>query len=219
LGGGALLAACGLFLLALTPLILFNAQTGGTLAALGANAQQSYYGVDNADLAANLPVRWSQVLQVLRGEQFWYLGALLANPLAPWLALLLLLAGLLRDWRLLLAPLLLTVGVFAASLFTISDLFVTHYVLLQPLLVTLAALGAAAWLEEPPVRAGLTRRGVSAMTPVLAGLLAIWLSSTWAIRSATTARWRKAAGWPTTATPAITWPITCSSMAWGRRWR
>jgi hypothetical protein len=174
LGGGALLAACGLFLLALTPLILFNAQTGGTLAALGANAQQSYYGVDNADLAANLPVRWSQVLQVLRGEQFWYLGALLANPLAPWLALLLLLAGLLRDWRLLLAPLLLTVGVFAASLFTISDLFVTHYVLLQPLLVTLAALGAAAWLEEPPVRAGLTRRGVSAMTPVLAGLLAIW---------------------------------------------
>jgi hypothetical protein len=174
LGGGAVLGALALFLLALTPLILFNVQTGGTLAALGANAQQSYYGVDNADLAANLPVRWGQVLQVLRGEQFWYLGALLANPLAPWLALVLVLAGLLRDWRLLLAPLLLTLGVFAASLFTISDLFVTHYVLLQPLLVTLAALGAAAWLEEPPVRAGLTRRGVSAMTPVLAGLLAIW---------------------------------------------
>jgi hypothetical protein len=210
---------CGLFLLALTPLILFNVQTGGTLAALGANAQQSYYGVDNANLAANLPVRWGQVLQVLRGEQFWYLGALLANPLAPWLALLLLLAGLLRDWRLLLAPLLLTLGVFAASLFTISDLFVTHYVLLQPLLVTLAALGAAAWLEEPPVRAGLARRSVSAMTPVVAGCWRSGLSSTWAIRSATTVRWRKAAVWPTTATPAITWPITCSSMAWGRRLR
>lgn len=169
------LGALALFVFSLAPLILFNVQTGGTLAAFGANAQQSYYGVNNADLAANLPVRWGQVLQVLRGEQFWYLGAVLANPLAPWCALLLLAAGLLRDWRLLLAPLLLTAGVFAASLFTISDLFVTHYVLLQPLLVTLAALGAGAWLEAPPVRAGLPPRSLSAMTPVLAGLLAIWL--------------------------------------------
>lgn len=171
-----MLGALVLFLLALTPLILFNLQTGGTLAALGGNAQQSYYGVDNADLAANLPVRGNQVWQVLRGEQFWYLGAVLVNPLAPWLALLLLLAGLVRDWRLLLAPLLLAAGVFAASLFTISDLFVTHYVLLQPLLVGVAALGAGAWLEHPPVRAGMTPpRSLSAMTPVLAGLLAIWL--------------------------------------------
>lgn len=104
------LGALALFVFSLAPLILFNVQTGGTLAAFGANAQQSYYGVNNADLAANLPVRWGQVLQVLRGEQFWYLGAVLANPLAPWCALLLLAAGLLRDWRLLLAPLLLFGG-------------------------------------------------------------------------------------------------------------
>jgi hypothetical protein len=176
LGGGVLFAALALFLLGLAPLILFNLQTGGTLAAMGANAQQSYYGVNNADLAANLPVRWGQVLQVLRGEQFWYLGAVLMNPLAPWFVLVLVLAGLLRDWRLLLAPLLLTAGVFAASLFTISDLFVTHYVLLQPLLVASAVLGAAAWLEAPSLRAAFTPRSHSVITPVLAGLLAIWFA-------------------------------------------
>jgi hypothetical protein len=170
------LGTIAVLLIALAPLILFNLQTGGTLAALGGNARQSYYGVDNADLAANLPVRWNQVWQVLRGEQFWYLGAVLVNPLAPWLALLLVLAGFVRDWRLLLAPLLLATGVFAASLFTISDLFVTHYVLLQPLLVAGAALGAAAWLEHPPVSARMTQpRSLSVMTPVLSGLLAIWL--------------------------------------------
>lgn len=171
-GVGALL----LFLLALTPLLLFNLRTGGTLAAFAVNAQQSYYGVDNADIAANLPVRWQQLLQVVRGEQFWYLGAIQINGLAPWFLLFLLLAGLLRDWRLLLAPLLLTAGVFAASLFTISDLFVTHYVLLQPMLIAGAALGAAAWLEFPPVRADIaTPRGASAMTPLLVGMIAIWL--------------------------------------------
>jgi hypothetical protein len=137
-------AALAAFVLPLLPLLLFNSQTGGTLAAIGGNLAHSYYGVDNANVLANLPLRWAQVIQVLRGEQFWYLGALHANILAPWLALLAVAGGLWCSWRRTLPPLLLTASVFAASLFTISDLFVTHYVLLQPLLVAVAALELAA---------------------------------------------------------------------------
>ncbi len=122
------------FCLPLSPLLAFNWQTGGTLASIGGNLGRSYYGVDNANILANLPVRWSQVLDVLRGDQFWYLGAVYANSLAPWLAILAILAGLWRNWRRVLPPLLLVTAVFAASLFTVSDLFITHYVFLQPLL-------------------------------------------------------------------------------------
>ena len=135
----AVLAAVA-FCLPLLPLLAFNWQTGGTLASVTGNLGRSYYGVDNANVVANLPVRWSQVVQVLRGDQFWYLGAVYANWLAPWLALLAILAGLWCNWRRMLPPLLLVGAAFVASLFTVSDLFVTHYVLLQPLLVAVAAL-------------------------------------------------------------------------------
>ncbi|MFN8467965.1 MAG: hypothetical protein U0X20_20565 [Caldilineaceae bacterium] len=132
------------FCVPLSPLLAFNWQTGGTLASIGGNLGRSYYGVDNANILANLPVRWSQVLDVLRGDQFWYLGAVYANSLAPWLAVLAILAGLWYDWRRVLPPLLLLTAVFAASLFTVSDLFITHYVFLQPLLAAVVALALAA---------------------------------------------------------------------------
>ncbi len=128
------------FCLPLLPLLAFNWQTGGTLASVAGNLDRSYYGVDNANIVANLPVRWGQVLQVLRGDQFWYLGAVYGNWLAPWLAAVALAIGLWCDRRRVLPPLLLVGAVFAASLFTVSDLFVTHYVLLQPLLVAVVAL-------------------------------------------------------------------------------
>jgi hypothetical protein len=49
-----------------------------------------------------------------------------------------------------LPPLLLVGAAFLASLFTVSDLFVTHYVLLQPLLVAIVALAldAVAGVQE-----------------------------------------------------------------------
>ena len=149
------------FCLPLSPLLAFNWQTGGTLASIGGNLGRSYYGVDNANVLANLPVRWSQVLDVLRGDQFWYLGAVYANSLAPWLASLAILAGLWCDWRRVLPPLLLVTAVFAASLFTVSDLFITHYVFLQPLLVAVAALALAAAGGEG---AGEVRHAASGMT-------------------------------------------------------
>ena len=52
--------AAGAFCLPLLPLLAFNWQTGGTLASVTGNLGRSYYGVDNANVVANLPVRWSQ---------------------------------------------------------------------------------------------------------------------------------------------------------------
>ena len=117
------------FVAPLLPLVFFNLQSGGTLASVGGNLRQSYYGVNNANILGNLPVRWGEIIQVLRGEQFWYLGGSYANILAPWFAAVALAAGLWRNWRRALPPLLLLLAAFVLSLFTLSDLFITHYVL------------------------------------------------------------------------------------------
>jgi len=138
------LAAAAL-LIPLLPLLLFNLQTGGTLTALLGNAATSYYGVDNTALWANAAVRLGQVGQSLRGDQFWYLGGLFGNPLAPWLAGVGVVAGLVAEWRKPAAPLALVALAFVASLVTISDLFITHYALLHPFLVAVAAVGWATW--------------------------------------------------------------------------
>ena len=130
-----LILAAVAFALPLGPVLLFNLWTGGTLTALLGNAATSYYGVDNAAWWANAGVRLGQIAQSLRGDQFWYLGGSFGNPLAPWLAGAGVVAGLVADWRKLLAPLLLVGLAFVASLVTISDLFITHYALLQPFFV------------------------------------------------------------------------------------
>ena len=142
-------AALAAFVLPLLPLIWFNVQTGGTFASIGGNLGQSYYGVRNSDIAANLVVRAGQVQTLLVGDQFWYLGGVYANRLAPWLALLVLMIGLARDWRLLLLPLVLLGMAVGASVFTVSDLFITHYALLQPLMLAIAGLAMAGGLGLP----------------------------------------------------------------------
>ena len=142
------IAALFAFLLPLTPLVVFNVQTAGTLARVGGSLGQSYYGVNNADVLANLPVRWHQLGQVLSGDVFWYLGGVFTNPLAPWLAIAALAAGLWRNWRRVLPPLLLLSGALACSLFTISDLFVTHFALIQPLAVAAVGIALGSWVED-----------------------------------------------------------------------
>ena len=77
------------FLLGLAPLILFNQQTGGTLNAVFGNLGQSYYGVNNADFLANLGARAGQLVTLLRGDHFWYLGGPFANGWAAPLAAML----------------------------------------------------------------------------------------------------------------------------------
>ena len=94
--GRALPGALAAFLFPLLPLFWFNLQSGGTLAALGDNLTHSYYGVDNLAVGVNLIARLAQFVQVLRGDQFWYLGTVLANPVAPWVALVVAGAG---AWR------------------------------------------------------------------------------------------------------------------------
>jgi hypothetical protein len=177
------------FAVPLLPLLLFNLQSGGTWASIGGNLGRSYYGVNNADVVRNLPVRWAQVIQVLRGDQFWYLGGSFANVLAPWLAAAVMVAGLWHNWRRTLPPLLLVLGVFACSLFTVSDLFVTHYVLLQPLVVAAVAIALGAWLDQPGDAAVESATATASAHPAIArfpghagragyavaGIVALWL--------------------------------------------
>jgi hypothetical protein len=184
-GVGASLALLA-FLLPLLPLILFNVQTGGTLAALFGNLGRSYYGVDNAAYLPNLAVRLGQIVTLLRGEHLWYLGGVFRNPWAPWALAALVIAG---GWRLvlrsndfdrpgrgttevvtakddggrkLLIILALLALIVAQSAFTVSDLFITHYALLLPLLPLAGGLAFASARRKV---------GIGAILPLLALLL------------------------------------------------
>ncbi|MCS6827802.1 MAG: hypothetical protein NZ553_14405 [Caldilinea sp.] len=137
----------------LTPLIWFNLQSGGTLTSIVANLGRSYYGIDNLALGANLLTRFGQLVQILRGDQFWYLGAVFANPVAPWVGLALVGLGLLRSPACLTVPLLLLASAVALSVFTVSDLFVTHYALLQPLALSIIATAAGTLLVQKHIDA------------------------------------------------------------------
>jgi len=147
-----------LFLLPLLPLIIFNLQTGGTLASVLDNLGESYYGVNNRAYIPNLAVRLGQLWPLLRGDHFWYLGGIFANPWAPYLAAGTVLLGIglgfrTRRWAHLL-PVALLLLIVAQSAFTVSDLFITHYALAVPLIPLAAGLvvGAAGRLGTGRVR-------------------------------------------------------------------
>lgn len=152
LSGRLLLATVVAFLLPLVPLLIFNWQSGGTLERITGNLDQSYYGVDNRALLYNALVRGGQLAQTVRGDHLWYLGGTYGNWLAPWLAIFLIGLGLWRGWQRLAAPLLLILVAFLCSLFTVSDLFITHYALIQPLIAAVAAIGSALFLASPPLQ-------------------------------------------------------------------
>jgi 4-amino-4-deoxy-L-arabinose transferase-like glycosyltransferase len=137
---GLALGSLGLFVAGLAPLLLFNWQTGGTLATLSGRMSVSYYGVNNLELVGNLAVRLGQLVQTLRGDHLWYLGGVYGNALAPWLAGGIVVLGLLVKWRTVLPPLLLLSLAVSFSLFTVSDLFITHYALLQPFALGVVAI-------------------------------------------------------------------------------
>lgn len=139
------LLALAALLLPMLPMLIFNLQTLGTLSTLLQNAGRSYYGVDNLALIPNAQVRWAQILAALRGDHFWYLGGIFGNPIAPFLVLAGYGAGLYAAPRRMLAAMAIVAVAWVASLFTISDLFITHYALIQPLVVAGAALGLTLW--------------------------------------------------------------------------
>jgi hypothetical protein len=144
------------FVLPLTPLILFNLRTGGTLMSVFGHLGHSYYGVDNSAYSSNLLARLGQLIVLLRGDHFWYLGSANANEYAPWLLLALVLLAAAawlgrtgsaaagpRSERRFFAPALplaLLMLIILQSAFTVSDLFITHFVILTPLIPLIAAL-------------------------------------------------------------------------------
>lgn len=154
------LTAALAFALPLIPLLLFNIKTGGTLTTITESLGSSYYGVNNAAIWTNATVRWQQLLQTLRGDHLWYLGAVEQNALAPWLALALPAAALSRPpgRRVVGPPFLLLAAAVAASLFTVSDLFVTHYALLHPLAVAVTGAGLHVLWRSCGSRSGAAAR-------------------------------------------------------------
>lgn len=169
-----LLIAVGVaFVVPLLPLLYFNLQTQGTFSTLWRNAWHSYYGVNNLALWDNAQVRWGQLWTALRGDQFWYLGGLYANPLAPWLVALSVAAGFASAPRRMMPVVGVTAAAWLASLVTISDLFITHYALLQPLVVAAAALGLVLWANGEASRRVLAAAVVA--TWVLLDGRAAWL--------------------------------------------
>jgi hypothetical protein len=172
------LAAGAAFCIPLIPFALFNWQTGGTIGAMLNRLAVSYYGVDNFAVGANLIVRLGQLAQILVGDHLWYLGGVYGNALAPWAAVGLLIAGLILRPRLIAPPLLLTASAAVMSIFTVSDLFITHYALLQPFVVGVIALAAGVWLEERQPVEGFTRLPLQTRrwgAALVGALLAAWL--------------------------------------------
>lgn len=168
-----LLLAALAFALPLLPLLWFNLQSRGTFASIGASLGQSYYGVDNLAIGANLLTRVGQLVQVLRGDQFWYLGATFANTLAPWVALVLVTVGAMKAPRIVLPPLLLLGAAVGMSIFTVSDLFVTHYALLQPLALATVAIGAGVILPEKRLSTDTSTPRRARASALLAALLLV----------------------------------------------
>jgi len=179
------------FLIPLTPLVIFNLHTSGTLDSVSGNLGQSYYGVNNSAYLPNLLTRLGQLITLLRAQHLGYLGGPFSNAWAPWLLLgLLLLGGLtlgldaykLRrrgketpgsisappsstttpsgraaPWWYALAPLLLLAVIVALSAFTVSDLFITHYAMLVPLIPLTGGLAFGVIWEWG--RVGVDKRG------------------------------------------------------------
>lgn len=181
----ALLAAL-IFLTALAPLLLFNVQTSGTVAAALNNLERSYYGVDNTAFLPNLRTRLGQVPALLRSDHLWYLGETTANRWAPPMALALGLAGAAmalsrarrpeggRPAAALLAAWLVVLLMLVQSSFTVSDLFITHFAVLHPFLALAAAASAAALMDTAAAarRDEAWRRWVGAAAALL---LAAWV--------------------------------------------
>ena len=71
-----------LFVVGLSPLILFNLRTMSTINYIRDNVfGTSYWDVDNANIAVNLRERVKEFRSVLNGETFWYLSI---HPYASW---------------------------------------------------------------------------------------------------------------------------------------
>lgn len=179
------LVAAAVFLAALTPMLIFNLQTGGTLTAVLGNLERSYYGVDNTAFLPNLRTRLGQLPTLLRSDHLWYLGETTPNRWAPPIALALGLVGAAaalgrarrREGRraaaVVLVAWLVVLLIVVQSSFTASDLFVTHFAVLHPFLALAVAASADALVGPAAGESGRAWRRWTGAAAAL--LLAVWI--------------------------------------------
>jgi hypothetical protein len=149
------------FLLGCLPLVIYNAQTGGTYLSITENAETSYYGVDNLAFSSNLVTRITQFGAMLNGSHLWYLGeiwstSLPVSVLVVFLVFVVLMATrnflfkknktktLIPSLKIVLFPYFVIGIVILTSIGTVSALWVTHYALLMPW--PALALALTGWL-------------------------------------------------------------------------
>lgn len=151
-------ALCGL--LGLAPLIHYNLKAGGTLDNIFNNFDQSYYGVDNANVGENFQERLRQAPLVFESGHLRELGGLFHNPIARvWLIVsgvaCLIAAAAFREKRgmHLFLPLMVLLMI-AQSSFTSTALWFTHFALILPFMVMLGAVGAVSLVDLLASRLG-----------------------------------------------------------------
>lgn len=152
--GGQRVAATGAGLVVGTaPLLIYNLQTGGTLAALAAGARFSQHGVDNSRYLDNLLARLESFRLLLDGGHFWFLGATHGTAVNPLVGLAaaggVVMMATRSKWRT--QP--VTAGTFLVALVvlvllqspvTLSDIYPTHLLLLLPVVAAVMGIAAAA---------------------------------------------------------------------------
>jgi hypothetical protein len=138
----------------LYPLLDYNRQTGGTWQSIANNADQSYYGVNNADVGQNLQTRLAQTPTVFSSGHLRELGGLYPNPWGRG-ALYVSLGGMLLAifWHKKRARahffwLLVVAAMIAQSSFTATALWFTHFALVLPFLALLPPLSLEPWLKD-----------------------------------------------------------------------
>jgi len=169
-----------LFLIGLSPFLLFNLKTGATFKHFAETLNRSYYGVENAAYLDNLTTRWIQIQHFLKGDHFWYLGGNAVDVLA-WplflLALAFILAFLLFRRQMTLAWRACVLTLFFFLLFiqsplTPTALWYTHLAMFSPVLALITAGGWELLFRTRPERWGTLAAGVFIAGASLSGLRA-----------------------------------------------
>jgi len=174
-GGGLLLAGA----LGCWPLIVYNLQTGGTFKSIGQNSATSYYGVDNFAVLSNLTTRSEQLVTLLNGGHFWYLGDLYVNPILPIVFGLAFIASL---WLAMkhkkttsLIPFVVIGLVVLQSIVTVSALWITHFALIMAWPAMALAVTGAELLDY----FSRSRTAKIALTVIFTLLIAAEAHTTW----------------------------------------
>ncbi len=168
-------------LVGLSPLLLYNVQTGGaTLEVMQQSSGETYLGADNRAVLHNLHERIVQAVDVVRsGDHLWYLGGTFPNTIAL-LSVIAALAVVVtasfarrrQGWQRLLFIPFLVLAVIIESCYTISALWPTHFAIAVALPAMIFGLGMREiddWLKQQGIRWRRTGR----MALVTLGLLIV----------------------------------------------